>query len=156
MTESVSRMKAFYLRTNQNDDTKLDDQYELLKEEYGVPDEVYKDKASGTDENREGLQELIKQVQHGNISTVYITHKDRLTRFGYSYLESMFNYHGAEIVVLPTEEKALDKELLDDFMSILDDFSWNYYRMNGYTRQKKFISLAKGKLIEDNILDSLE
>lgn len=148
-------MKAFYLRTNHNDNTKLDDQYRLLEEQFGVPDEIYRDKASGMDENREGLQELIQQVQHGNISTVYITRKDRLTRFGYSYLESMFNYHGVSIVVLPTEEQALEKELLDDFMSILDDFSWTYYRIDGYARQKMFLMQVKGKLIEENILDNL-
>lgn len=67
----------------------------------------------------------------------------------------MFNYHGVSIVFLPTEEQALEKELLDDFMSILDDFSWTYYRIDGYARQKMFLMQAKGKLIEENILDNL-
>lgn len=145
--QEEDKKKVFYIRSSDGDTTKLDTQVSLLEEKFGAPDKVYKDKASGLNEKRRGLQSLIKQVQLGNISTVYITQKDRLTRFGYSYLESMFNYHGVSIVVLhPKEEKALEKELLDDFMSLIASFSGKYYRLRGYENQKKLLSLAMSKI----------
>ena len=145
--EEEEKKKVFYIRSSDGDITKLNTQASLLEEKFGAPDKIYKDKASGLNEKRRGLQSLIKQVQLGNISTVYITQKDRLTRFGYSYLESMFNYHGVSIIILhPEEEKALEKELLDDFMSLIASFSGKYYRVRGYENQKKLLSLAMGKI----------
>lgn len=145
--QEENKKKVFYIRSSDGDNTKLNTQASLLEEKFGAPDKIYKDKASGLNEKRRGLQSLIKQVQLGNISTVYITNKDRLTRFGYSYLESMFNYHGVSIIILhPEEEKALEKELLDDFMSLIASFSGKYYRLRGYENQKKLLSLAKRKI----------
>lgn len=142
-----TRNKVFYLRSSDGDNTKLETQDKLLTEKYGDPDKVYKDKASGLNEKRRGLQSLIKHVQEDKISTVYITNKDRLTRFGYSYLETLFSYHDVDIVILhPDEEKALEKELLDDFMSLIASFSGKYYRLRGYENQIKLLSLAHNKI----------
>ena len=145
-TEDI-RNKVFYLRSSDRDNTKLETQEKLLTEKYGDPDKVYKDKASGLNEKRRGLQSLIKHVQEDKISTIYITNKDRLTRFAYSYLEALFSYHNVDIVVLhPDEEKALEKEILDDFMSLIASFSGKYYRLRGYENQKKLLSLAHNKI----------
>lgn len=48
--------------------------------------DVYKDIASGLNDDRKDLNRLISDIAEYKIDTVYITFKDRLTRFGFGYL----------------------------------------------------------------------
>lgn len=50
-------------------------------------DYIFRDIASGMNESRKDLNELIKLVVENKVFTSY---KDRLTRFGYNYFEYIF------------------------------------------------------------------
>ena len=64
-------------------------------------------------ENRRGLKQLFKLVEGGEVGKVVITYRDRLTRFGFKYLERYFNSYGVEIeTIFDDEEKAPKKNLL--------------------------------------------
>ena len=39
------------------------------------------------------------------VNNVYVTYKDRLTRFGYHYLEKIFHHYGVGIVVVKGMER---------------------------------------------------
>lgn len=92
------------------------------------PEYIFSDIASGMNENRKGLNEMISNIIDGKISKVYISHKDRLTRFGYGYLESLFNRFGTEIVVINLEdEKNFQEELTEDLIAIIHHFSMKFY-----------------------------
>lgn len=92
------------------------------------PEFVFSDIASGMNENRKGLNEMISNIIDGKISKVYISHKDRLTRFGYRYLENLFNKFGTEIVVINLEdEKNFQEELAEDLIAIIHHFSMKFY-----------------------------
>ena len=94
---------AFYLRDSQGKQSHIDHQREKLMKYTGrEPDYVYSDKASGLSENRKGLKRLLRDAKKGKISTVYITAKDRLTRFGYEYLSELLSEYGCDIVVTDT------------------------------------------------------
>ena len=41
-----------------------------------------------------------KAIEKGEISNIYLTYQDRLTRFGFQYLEQYFTSHGTLIHVL--------------------------------------------------------
>ncbi len=41
----------------------------------------------GLNENRKGLKQPFKLVEGGRVGKVVITYRDRLTRFGFKYLE---------------------------------------------------------------------
>jgi len=43
------------------------------------------------------LKQFFKLVESGEITKVIITYRDRLTRFGFKYLEQYFNSHGVEL-----------------------------------------------------------
>ena len=58
---------------------------------------IITDISSDLNENRKGLKQLFKLVESREITKVVITYKDRLTRFGFKYLEQYFNSHGVEI-----------------------------------------------------------
>ena len=64
-----------------------------------------------------------------NYSNVYITYKDRLTRFGYHYLEKVFYHYGVNIIVVKDIdiEKSIEQELAEDLMSLIVSFSGKLY-----------------------------
>lgn len=87
---------------------------------------------------RRGLKSLIRDIKKDKISTVYITSQDRLTRFGYSYLEELFQIFDTQIIVLnDNDQKSMHEELMDDFMSLIASFSGKYYRLRGNDNKKK-------------------
>ena len=46
---------------------------------------------------------LMDAVDAGEVSTLILAHKDRLTRFGYEWFERFCQQHGCEILVLNQE-----------------------------------------------------
>lgn len=89
---------------------------------------IFSDIASGMNENRKGLQKLLEAVKEEKISEIFISHKDRLTRFGYGYLESICNMFGTKITPIDyTEEKTFQEELTEDLVAIIHHFSMKFY-----------------------------
>lgn len=67
-------------------------------------------------------------IEEDKIGRVYVTYKDRLTRFGYHYLEEMAKAHRTEIIPLKSGvDKTQEQELLDDMMSLIASFSGKLY-----------------------------
>lgn len=60
---------------------------------------VLSEVGSGLNDKRKKLQRLLRMVMNDEVKRVFITHEDRLTRFGFHYLETTFNMKGVEIVV---------------------------------------------------------
>ncbi len=115
-----------------------------------IVDYEFSDIASGMNESRNGLLSLIDHVHSGKVQVVYVTYKDRLTRFGFSYFEQWFQKYGVEIVVInASKEEDYQKELVDDFISIIHHFS-----MKMYSNRRKTLKECKTKLTE--ILDEDE
>ena len=144
---SEASMNVIYCRvsnTKQQADLK---RQETILREYCVsngiiPDKVISDIASGMNENRKGLQELIGLVKDGKVKTVYVSYKDRLTRFGFDYFVYLFNLFGTEIkVVNLTSEEDFQQELTQDFISILHHFS-----MKLYSNRRKELKKLKSEM----------
>lgn len=100
---------------------------------------VLKEVGSGLNDKRSKVQELIKLVLDGKINRVFVTYKDRLTRFGYHYLEAIFAYHGVTIVVVKDEEKekSVEEELVEDMMSLIASFSGKLYGLRSRKNKQK-------------------
>ncbi|ANF22233.1 IS607 family transposase [Thermococcus piezophilus] len=104
------------------------------------------DISSGLNENRKGLKELFKLVESGETTKVIITCRDRLTRFGFKYLEQYFNSHGVEIEVLfDDEDKTPEKELVEDLLAIVTSFAGKLYGMRSH-RKKRLVEAVKNAL----------
>ena len=141
----TNRYNVIYCRvsnTKQRDD--LDKQEKVLKE-YAISngykvDYVFKDIASGMNESRKDFNELIKLVIENKVSKVFVSYKDRLTRFGYNYFEYIFKMFGTEIeVVNLTKEEDFQTELTQDLISIIHHFSMKMYS----NRRKELNALKK-------------
>ena len=89
---------------------------------------IFSDIASGMNENRKGLNDLITEIISGTVNKVIISNRDRLTRFGYGYLKSLFDRYNCDIIeVNLTEDKSFEQELADDLISIIHHFSMKFY-----------------------------
>lgn len=112
--------------------TDLDNQISYLKKyliSHGInPTRIYKDIGSGMNENRNGLNDMIQDIIDGKISKVVISHKDRLTRFGFGYLENVFMKFNTIIEVVNLEDdKDFQTELTEDLIAIIHHFSMRFY-----------------------------
>ena len=106
---------------------------------------IFSDIASGMNEDRKGLTSLITEIINGNVSKVVISNRDRLTRFGFGYLKSLFERFNCEIIeVNLTDEKTFEQELTDDLISIIHHFSMNFYG-----KRKNKLKKIEGELKND-------
>jgi len=97
--------------------------------------EVLKDVASGLNTQRKGLLRLFKLVEGRGVDVVLITYKDRLTRFGFEYLEEFFSAMGVRIeVVFGEEPKDAAQELVEDLISIITSFAGKIYGMRSHKK----------------------
>ncbi|WP_054844643.1 IS607 family transposase [Vulcanisaeta souniana] len=97
--------------------------------------EVLKDIASGLNTQRKGLLRLFKLVEGRSIDVVLITYKDRLTRFGFEYLEEFFSTMGVKIeIVFGEEPKDATQELVEDLISIIASFAGKIYGMRSHKK----------------------
>ena len=112
--------------------TDLENQIKFLRQ-YLVskglnPEYVYSDIASGMNEDRKGLNEMMSDIISGKISKVVISHKDRLTRFGFGYLKTIFSRYNTEIEIVNLEdEKSFQDELSEDLIATIHHFSMKFY-----------------------------
>jgi predicted site-specific integrase-resolvase len=128
--------------TKQNDDLKR--QIQLLRTYTAakgiIPDEVIEDIGSGMNEERFGFDKLLKSIVNNEVDSIYITYKDRLTRFGFGYLEQFFNKFDTKIVVInATSEEEFQTELTQDLISIIHHFSMKLYS----NRRKSLKAITK-------------
>ena len=141
---------VFYVRSSQGLTSHLENQESVLRRQYGEPKRIFKDKASGLNDNRPGLNSLIKSARRGEFTHLAITHKDRLTRFGFRYLEEHLKDLGVEILYSESEMKSPEEELMQDFVSLIASFSGKFYRLRGYEQQKKLLKTADGEVDKKN------
>jgi len=101
--------------------------------------DVISDIASGLNTGRKGLMKLV--VNKKKVDIVVITYKDRLTRFGFEYLEFFFNQYNVRIeAVLGEEPKDVYQEFVEDLMGIITSFAGKLYGMRSH---KKFVEGVK-------------
>ncbi len=145
---------VIYARVSSRDQKEdLERQVEYLKnycstKGYHVT-KIITDISSGLNENRKGLKQLFKLVENGEVTRVIITYKDRLTRFGFKYLEQYFNSHGVEIeVIFDDEEKTPEKELVEDLLSVVTSFAGKLYGARSH-KKKRLVEAVKNALRDD-------
>ena len=80
---------------------------------------------SGLNDKREKFNQLLDMVLHGKVDRIFVTYRDRLTRFGFYYLEKVCSYHNVKIIVVKdaSEEESIQEELTKDMMALITSFS---------------------------------
>ena len=95
-------------------------------------DEVIKEVGSGLNDERPKLTKILTSDEP--IKRIVVEHKDRLTRFGFNYLEILAKTKNFEIVVVNQVDS--DKEdLIQDFISIITSFCARIYSKRRVARK---------------------
>lgn len=122
---------------------------------------VLSEVGSGLNDNRKRLQQLLKMVMNDEVNRIFVTYKDRLTRFDFHYIETMCREKGVEIVVMnqKTEKLSVEQELTEDLMALIASFSGKLYGLRSKNHHLSKINddskqvVASTKLV-DNIVSS--
>ena len=85
--------------------------------------EVVKEIASGVNETRPKLLALLRET---DVTRIVVEHKDRLTRFGFRYIEALLQVQGRTVEVVNLAENDTE-DLIQDLSSIFYSFcAWLY------------------------------
>lgn len=141
IAEETQRFEVGYGRTSssdQKDDLKRQEDH-LRQAMKGCANPlIISDLGSGLNFKKRGLNKLITLILADKVSKLYLTHKDRLLRFGYELVAKLLESHGGEIILID-EPKLIpsEVELAEDVLSILTVFSAKLYgKRSHHSRQK--------------------
>lgn len=80
----------------------------------------YQEIGSGLNDDR---KQLMKIFNNPDITRIVIEHKDRLTRFGFNYIKTLWN---GEIIII-NDVKNDEQDLMQDFVSLVTSFCARLY-----------------------------
>lgn len=126
-TELIGDKVVLYARVSSRDQKKdLERQLERLRtfsanKSYQIAKEIT-EIGSGLNGRRKKLLEVL---QNSQVSIILTEHKDRLTRFGYEYLEAALGAVGRRIIILNQEE--CKDDLVQDMLDVLTSFCGRLY-----------------------------
>lgn len=103
---------------------------------------VVKEIGSGVNDHRPKLEKLLND--HKDYSILLVEHKDRLTRFGFNYIELMMKALGKNVEVVNLSDE--NSNLIEDMISIVYSFSARLYG----SRRAKQIKDITSKAIKDD------
>lgn len=92
-----------------------------------------------------GLWKLIDMAKKHEFDVLLVAYKDRLTRFGFKYLEELFKAYGVKVVVAFQElPKDFYQKLVEDLIKIFTLFVSRIYgkRSHKYRKVMKAVEQA--------------
>lgn len=104
---------------------------------------IVKEVGSGVNDNRPKLLALLADT---SISLLVVEHKDRLTRFGFRYIETLFSAQGRSIEIVNQADNGTE-DLLVDLTAIIYNFCARLY---GLRRAKRTTERITQELLDGN------
>lgn len=104
---------------------------------------IVKEVGSGLNDRRPKLESLLMDP---TVKRIVVEHRDRLTRYGFHYLELMANELGFEIIVANETLDNDKNDLMADFTAIITSFCSRLYAQRQLKNKKKAMldALADG------------
>lgn len=155
---SISGKTIGYIRVSSySQKANLNTQRELLLSQFPNA-EIVSEVASGLNFKRKKLWDIVESSIRGDVSTVVVTHKDRLARFGFDFIQRVLERFNCKLVVLHYSSTSPEQELVQDILSILHVFSSRVYGLRKYSKELKGLQNDTGLSPEsiDKTLDEGE
>ena len=76
---------------------------------------------------------MVEHVMRGDVEEIVVSHKDRLCRFAFEFIDWICRRHGTTLVVKDQDIRSAEKELSEDLMAIVHVFSCRHHGMRRYT-----------------------
>jgi len=93
---------------------------------------VLEEIASGVNENRRQLNKLLDMVIAGQVCRVVIEWKDRLARFGFTYIKKLCDAFNVELEIINhRDEQRYEEEITEDIIAIMTSYSARIYGKRG-------------------------
>ena len=135
--DNLENKVVLYARVSSNENkNNLESQLERLRlfaiaKGYQIVKKI-KEVGSGLNDNRSKLNYLLEK-ELNEFKILLVEHKDRLTRFGFNYIDILLKSHNKQIEVINLVDS--DKEdLIQDFVSVITSFCARIY---GKRRSKR-------------------
>ena len=94
--------------------------------------------ASGLNSKRRVLNKILDLIKTGKISYLIVEHNDRLTRFGFEFIERYCNEFGCKILV--AKDSGLREDIVKDLIDIIICFSSKLYgKRTSLNRAKRIV-----------------
>lgn len=136
-------LNILYSRVSSSDQkADLDRQEEVLKSFVNKQNKrsfiSIRDLGSGMNYKKKGLIKLIQLVMTGSVEIIYVTHKDRLLRFGFPLIEMIAKHCNTKIKVLnSTDNESFEITLAKDVLELLTVFSARLYGKRSHKNRLK-------------------
>jgi predicted site-specific integrase-resolvase len=143
--EQKPEYNVVYARVSSSENkSNLDSQAERISQfcnaKGWVVNSIIKECASGLNDKRPKLQKILKE---NKATRIIVEHKDRLTRFGFEYIKTLYD---GEIVII-NEVIEEQNDLMQDFVSLVTSFCARLY---GQRRSKRKTEQLIKKLSDSN------
>lgn len=110
--------------------------------------DVYKEVASGINDNRRSLMKMFERLT--DVNKIVVEYEDRLARFGYNYLRAFARTYDVEIETIEQNKKQLEanEEMVNDLISVVTCFSAKIYGARGGRKLKKTLKELEKERLE--------
>ena len=128
--DNLENKVVLYARVSSNENkNNLESQLERLRlfaiaKGYQIVKEI-KEVGSGLNDNRSKLNYLLEK-ELNKFEILLVEHKDRLTRFGFNYIDILLKSHNKKIEVINLVDND-KKDLIQDFVSVITSFCVRIY-----------------------------
>jgi excisionase family DNA binding protein len=141
----TNRREALYVRVSGRGDqvsSLAAQEAELRATANGIVVEVYADITSGLSElnKRRGLARLLRDARSHRFDVVRVVHRDRLARFGTSFIEEALDLCGVTVEILYPD--APETGLMTDFMALVASFSGRLYGQRSAAARQRLLVKA--------------
>jgi putative resolvase len=90
----------------------------------------FSDVASGPSDRRSGLRRALLACRDPSVTELWVTHQERLARFGVGIIEQLLSPHGVRVVAIGEDEArsdSVESELVRHMLAVVTSFSGRLY-----------------------------
>ncbi|GIW31728.1 MAG: IS607 family transposase [Meiothermus sp.] len=106
---------------------------------------VVKEVGSGVNDRRPKLERLLRERDY---AVLLVEHRDRLTRFGFHFLELLAEAQGKRIEVV-NEAGTPQADLVEDLVAVVYSFAARLYGLRGRRKAKEAVRVLVGEVMGD-------
>lgn len=103
----------------------------------------YSEVGSGLNSKRKKINCALDDIRNGKASNLIVEHNDRLTRFGFEFIEKFCNEFGCKIVII--EDSGVKEDIVKDLIDIIVCFSSKLYGKRSSVNKVKNIVESLGE-----------
>lgn len=103
----------------------------------------YSEIGSGLNSKRKKINCVLDDIKNGKASNLIVEHNDRLTRFGFEFIEKFCNEFGCKIVII--ENSGVHDDIVKDMIDIIICFSSKLYGKRSSVNKAKNIIKSMGE-----------